>query len=77
LPGAHGALQSPKNFGLRPAAQDIDREDTEVLAPRTSGSPVKERRKADNAEQRRGTDRLGAGHPMTMRHAEVNGIKIA
>ena len=38
---------------------------------------MKERRKADNAEQRREPIASGAGHPMTMRHAEVNGIKIA
>ena len=38
---------------------------------------MKERRKADSAEKLQVTDRPLAGRAMTMRHAEVNGIKIA
>jgi pimeloyl-ACP methyl ester carboxylesterase len=38
---------------------------------------VKEAREADKAEQRRDPDRLLAGRPVAMKHADVNGIKMA
>ena len=38
---------------------------------------MNERRETDNAEKHRKPDRPLAGRPMTMRHADVNGIKIA
>ena len=38
---------------------------------------MNEGRETDNAEKHRKPDRLLAGRPMTMRHADVNGIKIA
>ena len=38
---------------------------------------MNETREADNAEQHRQSDRPRAGRPVTMQHADVNGIKVA